>query len=405
MLVLEPVQEIWFDPPTNLKLSKYQVSRDGKICNKMTRKVLKPYCKAIYPRVGLTTDDDMHKNYQIHRILALTFITNPENKPTVDHINRNPQDYGIDNLRWATYSEQNANKASFKHKESKVIAISNGNIIKVWDKASDAISEFPDIKDYLIGEKQHEYFAFCYLDKVILPGEVFKNIDINDVTKCVSNLGRVYNKRHSKLTYGKNHADGYMRSNINGGTYLVSRLIGFAFVERPPHLAHIPYENLEINHIDGNKKNNIFSNLDWTNRSENVRHAINILYPTAMPAVIQYSLSGKFIAKHQNSTEAAKTINKPQGYNHIRECCQGSRKTAYTYIWKYDGDELKQLPINSTPRIPILQYTLNGEFVREYPTIAEASRLTGICETSIGRCCKFELQTAGGFIWRKKITT
>lgn len=46
----------------------------------------------------------------IHRILAETFIPNPDNKPTVDHINRNKLDNSLDNLRWATYAEQQENR-------------------------------------------------------------------------------------------------------------------------------------------------------------------------------------------------------------------------------------------------------------------------------------------------------
>lgn len=49
------------------------------------------------------------KNYKVHRLLAEAFIPNPENKPTVDHINRIRDDNRLCNLRWATQKEQAEN--------------------------------------------------------------------------------------------------------------------------------------------------------------------------------------------------------------------------------------------------------------------------------------------------------
>lgn len=49
------------------------------------------------------------KLYSVHRIVAETFLHNPDGKPTVDHINRIRDDNRVCNLRWATHKEQSDN--------------------------------------------------------------------------------------------------------------------------------------------------------------------------------------------------------------------------------------------------------------------------------------------------------
>ena len=55
-------------------------------------------------------------------------------------------------------------------------------------------------------------------------------------------------------------------------------------------------------------------------------------------------------------------------------------------------------------RYPVLQFTKSGEFVKEYESLSDASRQTGIFKQNIRRCCLNKLlwKSAGGFIWRYK---
>lgn len=50
------------------------------------------------------------KTIRVSRLVALTYIPNPHNKPTVDHINRIRTDDRVSNLRWATSKEQVDNR-------------------------------------------------------------------------------------------------------------------------------------------------------------------------------------------------------------------------------------------------------------------------------------------------------
>ena len=49
------------------------------------------------------------KRYYVHRLVAETFLPNPEGKPQVDHRDRNRSNNCVDNLRWATRSENRRN--------------------------------------------------------------------------------------------------------------------------------------------------------------------------------------------------------------------------------------------------------------------------------------------------------
>ena len=57
-----------------------------------------------YLRVSLTKDKIL-KTYKVHRLVALAFIENPNNKPYVNHIDGNRANNHVENLEWVTPSE------------------------------------------------------------------------------------------------------------------------------------------------------------------------------------------------------------------------------------------------------------------------------------------------------------
>lgn len=136
---------------------------------------------------------------------------------------------------------------------------------------------------------------------------------------------------------------GYMKvqlyQNGKGKMLYVHRLVAKAFLPNPQ-------QKEEINHLDGNKANNVLSNLEWTSRSENQLHAINIGLRESSPmtgrygalnhnskAIIQKDLNGNIIAKWDSIASAARSISCSP--SQISNCLCGRKKTAKGFLWEY----------------------------------------------------------------------
>ena len=92
--------------PKKLTIDDYEITRDGKVINKHTGHTLAPQPNGKgYLRVSIGK-----KLMFIHRLVAEKYISNPENKPQVNHKDGNKLNNCVDNLEWVT-NQENRNHA------------------------------------------------------------------------------------------------------------------------------------------------------------------------------------------------------------------------------------------------------------------------------------------------------
>lgn len=172
----------------------------------------------------------------------------------------------------------------------------------------------------------------------LLPYEIWRDIPGYKGLYQVSNIGRVRNKHKNLILIPGKSSRGYLL------VCLCKNGIQKTFkVHRLVATAFIPNpDNLpQVNHKDENKLNNNLENLEWCDAKYNSNYG---------------------------------TRNE-----------RGARK-------RFNGKQSK----------PILQYTLNGEFLTEYPSLSEAGRQTGFNISLICHNCNYRYKTAYGYIWKYK---
>lgn len=172
-----------------------------------------------------------------------------------------------------------------------------------------------------------------------MSSEIWKDIEGYEGLYQISNFGRV-----KSLKWNHSNIIKTLKLSNNGGYIRTSLFKNKAEKRFYVHVlvaqAFIPNPNKypEVNHIDENKSNNHVDNLEWCNKSYNANY----------------------------------------------------------------GNRNKLISIHSAMLRPVLQFDLKGNFIKEYPSIAEAVEELKIRSSGISNCCAGRYSKSGGYKWRYK---
>lgn len=140
-------------------IGMYQVTDDGRVFNKKFDRFLTPGITSGYLSVSLKKNK-IGKTHKVHRLVAMAFLENLENKPYVDHIDGNKTNNSVNNLRWATNSENQMNSKMHKDNKLQIKGIykteNNSYCAYITKDGKDYSKYFKKLEDAIIWRKQKE---------------------------------------------------------------------------------------------------------------------------------------------------------------------------------------------------------------------------------------------------------
>lgn len=187
--------------------------------------------------------------------------------------------------------------------------------------------------------------------------EIWKDLKEYENLYQISNLGRVKSLQRRKSNYNQKGFTGtfkliqekILKPKVDRKGYLYVQLYKngkskMFKVHRLVAQTFIP--NLrnkpQVNHKDGNKQNNFIDNLEWCTNTENQKHA-----------------------------------------------------------WKI-GLQKSRFSKNNSKAKKVMQYDLQGNFIREWNCMMDIEREINISHTSISLCCRNKVENTRGYIWKYK---
>ena len=310
------------------------------------------------------------KSFRVHRLVAHAFHGPPLRGAAreVNHIDGNRSNNALDNLEWATPS-QNVRHAYanlprhslMPNKERQAMIRPIG--YQEWTRfssiklASEAMGQpYRTLYGRCCRNAQvdgYEY-SLAALQQAECPGEEWRPMKCPRTGllvegRAVSSWGRIKSKR-GRIYVGTLRKDGYFRTHgSQRRDEYVHRLVAASFLGQPPSPEHS-----QINHKDMNKSNNAVENLEYMTPAENMAHRFDNLQgcnPLSKAVVSRAHGTNELWTAHPSMTSAAKTLGLHNSC--VSDCARGVYKQTGGYEFRF-----------AEPEAPVVE-TLPGEVWRD----------------------------------------
>lgn len=378
---LKVVTEEWRPIVLDGSQTRYLVSNLGNIWSVINGKLLNPSVSSGYKYVTLSHEGKKYKN-NIHRLVAITFIANPNNLEYVNHKNGDKFDNRLENLEWTTPSGNKQHATDTLGADGPRVGVYQYSLdgtefIAHYDSIAEAARQTGTSQTGITDACRGKYnmsggFTWRYVDATRLiedrEPEGFRHPDHPNY--IITSDGKVYSSMFRKYMTQQTDKNGYQCVSLctkgHKQNFVVHVMVAKFFVHNPD-----PLNKIYVNHINNKRDDNDYRNLEWVTHAENIDHAYKHggLRKKLGP-VVQYDNLGNEIQRFISISEAARAFKVTPSA--ISIACDGTGNCC-GFRWKYA--DLVPMP-NALLLNIVPIYTNKDNINSQQPPTSETKHLT-----------------------------